>query len=41
MEDIMQPGMRKLEAVGDIVHDGRDTVRLVETGPYIPLSDHT
>jgi len=36
MEDIMQPGMRKLEPVGDVVDDGRDAVRPVE----LPLGDH-
>ena len=36
----MQLGMRKLEAVGNVVDDGRDAVRPIETGPYLPLGDH-
>ena len=40
MEDIVQPGVgRELEAVGDVVDDGRDKVRPIVPGPQLPFGD--
>ena len=38
MEDIVQPGAgRELEAVGDVVDDGRDAVRPIVPGLQLPF----
>jgi len=40
VEDIVQPGVgRELEAVGDVIDDGRDKVRPIVPGPQLPFGD--
>ena len=40
VEDIVQPGAgRELEAVGDVVDDGRDAVRPIVPGSQLPFGD--